>query len=344
MKSKRIICLLLVFAMFAVHGINGNAVSIDESKDELRKQFMFGEGPKVGLYDIDYRYYSPVKENDEKKYPLVIWLHGHSHGEHEGYQIESNDIVNWSSDEYQSRFGNGAYIFAARAPEDLGVSWGSELVPSLKAAIDDFVLKNYENIDTNRIYIGGFSLGGMMTFKMAIEYPDMFAAIFPICPFTTVSNSDAKRISDIPVWLVSGKRDMIVNYEFMTKANWNAVVNTNSRLESCRFTTLEKTCKPDGSSAPNGHYAWIAVTYDMFSSVNGEYPYMNTVNGNGESVSLEFPNGMISWLSEFSSEYEVNSNVSNTDYEISLNLFSIIFAPIMRVYFLVRNLIRPLFG
>lgn len=344
MKAKRIMCLLLVFAMFALHSLTGNAVSIGESKDELRKQFMFGEGPKVGLYDIDYRYYSPVKENDGTKYPLVIWLHGHSHGEREGYQIESNDIVNWSSDEYQSRFGKGAYIFAARAPEDLGISWGSELVPSLKAAIDDFVLKNYENIDTNRIYIGGFSLGGMMTFKMAIEYPDMFAAIFPICPFITITNSDAKKISEIPIWLVSGKRDAIVNYELMTEANWNAVVNTTDRLECCRFTTLEKTCEPNGSSASNEHYAWIAVTYDMFSSENGDYPYMNTVNGNGEIVSLEFPNGMISWLSEFSSDYEVNSNVSNTDYDISLNLFSIILAPIMRVYFLVRNLIRPLFG
>ena len=42
----------------------------------------------------------------------------------------------------------------------------------------------------------------------------------------------------------------------------------------------------------------------MFSSDNGKYPEMNTVNAKGETVELTYPNGMISWLSAHTSEYD----------------------------------------
>ena len=40
---------------------------------------------------------------------------------------------------------------------------------------------------------------------------------------------------------------------------------------------------------------------DKIAIENGDYPYMNTVDGNGNKVTLTFPDGMISWLSGFSS-------------------------------------------
>ena len=43
---------------------------------------------------------------------------------------------------------------------------------------------------------------------------------------------------------------------------------------------------------------------DMFSIENGAYPYMTTVNGLGEEVELEYPNGMISWLTSHTSDYD----------------------------------------
>ena len=42
----------------------------------------------------------------------------------------------------------------------------------------------------------------------------------------------------------------------------------------------------------------------MFSIENGDYFYMTTVNGVGEEVKLEYPNGMISWLSSHTSDYD----------------------------------------
>ena len=231
---------------------------------------------------------------------------------------------------------------AVRAPEDEGISWNENLVKPLKYAIDDFILRHSDTLDTTKIYIGGFSLGGEMTFNMCSAYPDMFAAAFPICPHIKLNNSDARRFAAIPVWLVSGRNDAVVSYSQMTLRNWKAVCNTTLAAESCRFSTLDGVREPDGSRAPNQHHSWIAVTNDMFSSSDGDYPNMTTVNGLGETVELTYPNGMISWLSEFSSEYSAeDTDISDTgSANRSLTLFQILKAVFMRIYIPLRNITR----
>ena len=73
-------------------------------KEALNEQFVYGAGPYVEGYAIDYRYYSPVKENDTNKYPLVIWLHGMGNGMKDGDQLNGCDIGFWASEQFQSRF------------------------------------------------------------------------------------------------------------------------------------------------------------------------------------------------------------------------------------------------
>ncbi len=346
---KRIVSLLLAFILLlSVFTINTGAISLDEGKTALEKQFEYGEGPKTNGYVLDYRYFSPVKGNDDTtKYPIVIWLHGHSHGQYEGYQIKLNNITNWASDEFQSRFSEsaGAYIVAVRAPENIGISWNEDaLVLSLKNTIDDFIIKNIDTVNPSKVYVGGFSMGGMMTFKMAVAYPEMFAAIFPICPYITIDNNDAMKFSDVPVWLTSGKNDHLVSYSRVLK-DWNAVVQTTQVPEKCRLSTLEKVCEPDGSLAPTQHYSWEAVTNDMFSSTNGDYPYMKTVSATGEEIELTYPNGLISWLEGFSSEYTAeDAGLSDTENGGSINLFARLKGIFVAIYIFFRNLFRPITG
>ena len=312
MKLKKIIAFVLSALM--LFGAISVVAFADEEKqltladgiDELQEQFVYGEGPETNGYTIDYRYFSPVKENDETKYPLVIWLHGMGEGAYEGKQIINNDIAYWTSAEFQSRFtgAEGAFIFAPRSLEEKGMFWDDTLIFPLRSAIDAFIAENAENVDLSRIYVGGFSMGGKMTFKMAIAYPDFFAAAFPICPAWKPAAEQTALIADMPIWLVSAKSDPIVNYSYSVQGAWENVISTNNNPELCRFSTLAKVKYPDGSSAISSHYAWFAVTYDMFSIENGDYPEMSTVNGKGETVTLTYPNGMISWLSQFTSDYD----------------------------------------
>lgn len=368
-RIKKITALILSVLTAVSFGVcNVDAVSVHDGKTALTEQFIYGKGPNVDGYAIDYRYYSPVKEDYEEeteetteeepkeegeeiteepettKYPLVVWVHGHSFGQYDGYQIEAAPITNWASDEYQARFGEsgGAYIMAVRAPEDDGISWNDDLLKPLKFAIDDFILKNSDTVDTSRIYMGGFSLGGMMTFKMCMAYPEMFAAIFPICPHIELETSEARAFSSVPMWLVSGKNDALVSYSGKTLKNWKAVISTSAAAENCRLSTLTDVREPDGSLAPSAHYSWIAVCNDMFSSSNGDYPDMTTVNGLGETVTLTYPDGMISWLSQFSSDYAIEDiDISDTGSDTrKLSFLKILKALFMMVYIPLRNLIR----
>ena len=303
-----ILCILMLFSIGSVVSFadEEKQLTLADGIEELREQFVYGEGPETNGYTIDYRYYSPVKENDDTKYPIVIWLHGMSEGGYEGKQVINNDIGYWTSAEFQSRFtgAEGAFIFVPRSLEEKGIFWDDSLIFPLRAAIDDFIAENAENVDISRIYIGGFSMGGKMTLKMAIAYPEMFAAAFPICPAWSPSTEMAAFMSDIPVWLTSGKNDPIVNYNSSVVPAWNNIIATNNNPELCRFSTLSTVRYADGKKTVSSHHAWFAVNYDMFSTENGDYPDMSTVNGLGENVVLTYPNGMISWLSQFTSDYD----------------------------------------
>lgn len=303
---KKVIALILaVFFVFSSVS-TASALTLEDGIEALREEFVFGEGPVVDGYSIDYRYFSPVGESDNTKYPVVIWLHGLGDGGEDGKQVAKSNIAYWASDEFQSRFtsAGGAFIIAARSREEVGKTWDNDMIEPLRAAIDDFIVKNKDNVDTTRIYIGGYSMGGKMTLKMAVAYPEMFAAAFPICPAWSVPSEYAEGIADLPLWLTSSSRDPLVNYHLAVTPTWQRIMEASNVKEDCRFSTLTKVCYHDGKKTSSSHHAWFAVNYDMFSLENGDYPYMSTVNGLGEEVTLTYPDGMISWLSQFSSDYD----------------------------------------
>lgn len=306
-KFKKTLALLLAIICIFTCSVSSFALSMSGGVAELKAQFTAGEGPVAGDYSVDYSYFSPVKENDAKKYPLVIWLHGMGDGSEPGKPVEKSNIAYWSSDEFQSRFkpAGGAFILAARSREENGIFWGNEMIEPLRAAIDDFIAKNKKNIDLSRIYVGGYSMGGKMTLKMAIAYPEMFAAAFPICPAWAPSEAlIEKSLKDMPIWITSSTRDPLVNYYLAVSPTWERIVAASNVPEECRFSTLTKVCYEDGTKTSSSHHAWFAVNHDLFSAENGDYPHMSVVNGKGEEVKLEYPNGMISWLTSHTSDFD----------------------------------------
>ena len=76
----------------------------------------------------------------------------------------------------------------------------------LKALLDQ-VEHDYA-IDFSRIYVTGLSMGGFGTWTLGIAYPDMIAALAPVCgwgePFA------AFRLKDMPIWAFHGAKDPIV--------------------------------------------------------------------------------------------------------------------------------------
>ncbi|MBO5410152.1 MAG: hypothetical protein J6A60_02715 [Clostridia bacterium] len=323
---KKLICIILALAITAALPFSAFALTLDSGIEALKAEFVQAEGPVAGGYSVDYSYFSPVKENDTVKYPLVIWFHGMGDGSEPGAPVKKSNVAYWASDEFQARFdpAGGAFILAMRSREENGIYWGDAMLEPVRAAVDEFIAANKANIDLSRIYAGGYSMGGKMTLKTAVAYPEMFAAIFPICPAWSPSTDLTALIADIPVWLISGKSDPLVNYHLSVTPTWEKIIEESNVAGECRFSSLAKVCYPDGSRTSSSHHAWFAVNYDLFSIENGDYPHMSTVDGNGNSVELVYPEGMIAWLSAHTSDYDGvpgNGKGNITDDMETENLF-----------------------
>lgn len=303
---KKITAFILAIAIIFTLPSGVFALSKEGGIEPLKALFNAGEGPEVNGYTVDYSYYSPVEENDVTKYPLVVWLHGMGDGSEPGKPVEKSNIAYWASEEFQARFDpvGGAFILAARSREEMNIFWSNEMIEPLKAAIDDFIAENKNNIDLSRIYVGGYSMGGKMTLKMAIAYPEMFAAAFPICPAWSPSDELCEKLADTPIWITSSTRDPLVNYYLAVSPTFERIAAASNVAEKCRLSTLTKVCYEDGTKTSSSHHAWFAVNHDMFTSLNGDYHNMTTVNGIGEKVTLTYPDGMISWLTAQTSDYD----------------------------------------
>ncbi len=70
------------------------------------------------------------------------------------------------------------------------------------------MLEEKYNVDKNRIYVTGLSMGGYGTWSLAMEYPYRFAAIAPICG--AGNERIACRLKDTPVWAFHGAKDNVV--------------------------------------------------------------------------------------------------------------------------------------
>ena len=292
-----ILCLILALS-FCAEAFSVGAVSYNKGMYALKEQFQSGETTA-----LDYVYYSPVKENDTQKYPLVIWLHGNSSGDYPGHQLDNCNFAMWSSEEYQSRFEktHGAFLFMPRCPTNpLVVAWEGKTL-SLKSTIDQFIMENADHIDTNRIYIGGYSMGGKMTIIMASKYPTFFAAAFPMSPVYAPSTSDLDELVNLPIWLMVCKNDTYIQLNQLTvNSNWNYLMDKSTCPEKCRMSTFGKIYRPDGSycGPDEVHNTWNAACHDLFMNDNTQYLDMKVVDGLGKTVNLSYPDGLISWMSQ----------------------------------------------
>ena len=347
MKFKKLLSvtlsLLMLTGICALMSFAKEPLSLSSGLAELKTQFEKGCGPETEGYSIDYRYFSPVKKNDSTKYPLVVWLHGMGDGEYEGRQIEKQEVALWASAEYQSRFkeSNGAFIIAPRSLEEKELYWDDCLIYPLSAAIDDFIAQNRSNIDVSRIYVGGYSMGGKMTLKMAVAYPDFFAAAFPICPAWVPDKAAAACLKDMPVWLTSGKLDPLVGYHRMVLPTWRNIISQTNIPENCRLSSQAVTARPNGIAIARAHFSWIAVNNDMFSYRNGDYPFMKTINGNGDTVTLTYPDGMISWLSSFRGGYDGAPATDSGNSEATHYSAHLTFLEAFKVW--IKNLFEAIF-
>jgi len=161
---------------------------------------------------IPYRFLTPKNNLINQKYPLVITFHNSTRiGNDNENQLEPFAKI-WLRDEIYEKFP--CYVVAPQFnkrstnyeidKDGIQVSKPSDEVFALLKLIKD-LKKEYPNIDKNRIYLIGYSMGGSTAQNLMNLSPDTFAAIVSVASVPDLSN--LAKIKDKNIWLVHGKND-----------------------------------------------------------------------------------------------------------------------------------------
>jgi predicted esterase len=152
-----------------------------------------------------YRVYVPSAYDGKKKYPLIIALHGMGGDENSFFLGYENGLI---KREAEAR----GYIVAC--PKGRGSA--SMYIANAERDVIDVIaeMKRDYSIDPDRVYLTGHSMGGYGTWSVAVNHPDLFAAIAPFAgggSLLTVNKLAA--ISHVPEIVVHGDADPTVPVE-----------------------------------------------------------------------------------------------------------------------------------
>jgi len=164
--------------------------------------------------EMEYALFVPSKYDKEKKTPLLVALHGLGSNPQQIMrypaltdQAEKHGYVVVAPMGYNTGGWYGATPpgFFKLKPENLPELSEKDVRNVLEIARKDF------NIDENRIYLMGHSMGGGGTIHLALKYPDIWAALGPIAPaIFGHKEEEAAKIKHIPVIMIQGDKDFLV--------------------------------------------------------------------------------------------------------------------------------------
>jgi len=166
-----------------------------------------------------YLMYVPTKYDRTRAWPLVVMLHGLGEGaffstaspahqlflescEKQGFIMVAPNGRN-HPDRDSQKINYGASLYMNDGEQDV-------------MQVIELVRKAY-NIDPNRIYLTGISMGGWGTWYLGSRHPDLFAAIAPLCGWGTGELKrwksppvDLAGLKNMPIYAFHGEKDPVI--------------------------------------------------------------------------------------------------------------------------------------
>jgi len=131
------------------------------------------------------------------KWPVLLFLHGSNE--------MGNDLLKVNENGPPKLIKEGKKLpFIVISPQLRYFQfWNPDLLMNLLKKIS-----SEYRVDEDRLYLTGLSMGGFGTWYTAMKYPDLFAAIAPVCGGG--NPKDAWKIRHLQVWIFHGAKDHTV--------------------------------------------------------------------------------------------------------------------------------------
>ena len=219
---------------------------IKKEQEEAKKL----DSNKIGSFTKTYgnvKYFLYAPEGSKKGMPLVIFLHGK--GEQNNIAAVKNlapvtSVINGSVQ------GSEKFIFLAPASPGSQLWHESGTWGSLINLIDEIV-KEY-SINTNRIYLTGFSAGGCAVWELVEKYPTKFRAAVPVSCSGNIRT--ASNFKNTPIYAIAGANE--TGYVNGMKKSVNAVNNAGGKAT---FKTIPNAghVQTQSSYSTKELYKWL---------------------------------------------------------------------------------------
>ena len=143
-----------------------------------------------------------VPKNLGEGRPLLIFCHGYN--QDAGWMQNSE----FKNDQVSMEAVCDTAKFVCVFPNGINKSWdtsGNRDINFIKAIIDKMVTQH--KIDRNRVYLGGFSMGGMLTYHAMNKIPDLIAAFAPCSGYPMGGATANANVRAIPILHIHGTSD-----------------------------------------------------------------------------------------------------------------------------------------
>ena len=139
------------------------------------------------------------------RWPVLLFLHGIGERGSDPWKVKIH-----GPPKIAEQMTNFPFILVSpQCPN--GQWWSNEI---LTALLDEIIAKY--KADTNRVYLTGLSMGGFGAWNLALQYPERFAAVAPLCgggnPYYIQSYNPTRKaaLRALPFWVFHGEQDTAV--------------------------------------------------------------------------------------------------------------------------------------
>lgn len=140
-----------------------------------------------------------------QEWPVILFLDGSSGCGHDLEKVKSFPTSDALSPPAKMVEDVESFPFVVVSPQYCDQFRQADL--DVPLALVDYVISNFD-VDPERVYLTGLSMGGFGTWALACKHPERFAAIAPLCGGG--STDKACNLKSVPVWAFHGAQDKFV--------------------------------------------------------------------------------------------------------------------------------------